>query len=159
MRQITFMKLLVSTLGSARSQPERIIVHLDSIFVENHIRNQISVTYIRLEINDVKSRQREKDFIKWNKIATKSHGGTLEDMLPLMVASMRYEGAQYLIKHQNKVLAGSDIAEREKFYQARLDKVSDWLGLEEKKKPWLDLSHIPKNIRYVPPNDQDAQFQ
>ena len=106
-----------------------------------------------------KNAAREKEFIKWNKIATKSHGGTLEDMLPLMVASMRYEGADYLIKNQNKVLAGSDLGEREKFYQARLDKVSNWLGTKAHKRPWLDLRHIPTNIHHVPPNEQDKQFQ
>ena len=52
-------------------------------------------------------------------------------MLPLIKASMRYDGAQNLIKNQNKVLLGSDLGEREKFYQARLNKVSQWLDLQD----------------------------
>ena len=93
-----------------------------------------------------------KDYKKLVREARNNHGGTFDEMVPLMVASMRYDGANYLIKNQNKVLAGSDLGEREKFYQARLDKVSNWLGLEDEKKPSVDVSHLPKNIHHVPPN-------
>ena len=63
-------------------------------------------------------------------------------MKPLMRASMKYKKAGDVTRNQGKSLLGASYpGQREHFYQDRLEKIKEWLGLDSEV-PEVNISHL-----------------